>query len=88
MIFKDRKKKHETKVHRKTLNPVFNETFNFKVSRRIRIYLLIRSRTPLPFPLSIQYETARFCKDFEKLVNCKDLLVNCKDFFSKLQGFS
>nr|CAB3266771.1 synaptotagmin [Phallusia mammillata] len=27
----DKKKKHETKVHRKTLNPVFNETFNFKV---------------------------------------------------------
>jgi len=26
----DKKKKHETKVHRKTLNPVFNETFNFK----------------------------------------------------------
>nr|NP_001107602.1 synaptotagmin [Ciona intestinalis]BAF93470.1 synaptotagmin [Ciona intestinalis] len=27
----DKKKKQETKVHRKTLNPVFNETFNFKV---------------------------------------------------------
>ena len=26
------KKKFETKVHRKTLNPVFNETFLFKVS--------------------------------------------------------
>ncbi|XP_033741124.1 synaptotagmin-1-like isoform X2 [Pecten maximus] len=26
----DKKKKHETKVHRKTLNPVFNETFVFK----------------------------------------------------------
>merc|ERR1711935_1187653 len=29
-LLPDRKKKHETKVHRKTLNPVFNETFNFK----------------------------------------------------------
>ena len=28
----DKKKKYETKVHRKTLNPVFNETFTFKVS--------------------------------------------------------
>lgn len=28
----DKKKKFETKVHRKTLNPVFNETFVFKVS--------------------------------------------------------
>jgi len=27
----DKKKKYETKVHRKILNPVFNETFNFKV---------------------------------------------------------
>ena len=27
----DKKKKLETKVHRKTLNPVFNETFTFKV---------------------------------------------------------
>ncbi|XP_075470044.1 synaptotagmin-2 isoform X2 [Ascaphus truei] len=27
----DKKKKHETKVHRKTLNPIFNETFTFKI---------------------------------------------------------
>lgn len=32
-IMPDKKKKYETKVHRKTLNPVFNETFVFKVSR-------------------------------------------------------
>lgn len=31
-ILPDKKKKYETKVHRKTLNPVFNETFVFKVS--------------------------------------------------------
>ena len=31
-IMPDKKKKFETKVHRKTLNPVFNETFVFKVS--------------------------------------------------------
>ena len=30
-LLPDKKKKFETKVHRKTLNPVFNETFNFKV---------------------------------------------------------
>ena len=29
-IMPDKKKKFETKVHRKTLNPVFNETFIFK----------------------------------------------------------
>ncbi|KAG9510156.1 Synaptotagmin 1 [Fragariocoptes setiger] len=30
-LMPDKKKKFETKVHRKTLNPVFNETFNFKL---------------------------------------------------------
>ncbi|XP_072025953.1 synaptotagmin-1-like isoform X2 [Amphiura filiformis] len=30
-LLPDKKKKFETKVHRKTLNPVFNETFTFKV---------------------------------------------------------
>ena len=30
-IMPDKKKKFETKVHRKTLNPVFNETFIFRV---------------------------------------------------------
>ncbi|KAK2162329.1 hypothetical protein LSH36_100g04021 [Paralvinella palmiformis] len=30
-LLPEKKKKHETKVHRKTLNPVFNETFIFKV---------------------------------------------------------
>lgn len=29
-LLPDKKKKFETKVHRKTLNPIFNETFNFK----------------------------------------------------------
>lgn len=31
-LLPDKKKKFETKVHRKTLNPVFNETFQFKVN--------------------------------------------------------
>ncbi|MBN3315624.1 SYT1 protein, partial [Atractosteus spatula] len=30
-LMPDKKKKFETKVHRKTLSPVFNETFHFKV---------------------------------------------------------
>ena len=28
----DKKRKQETRVHRKTLNPIFNETFKFEVS--------------------------------------------------------
>lgn len=38
-LLPDKKKKFETKVHRKTLNPIFNETFTFKVSlyRRIKV---------------------------------------------------
>lgn len=37
-LMPDKKKKFETKVHRKTLNPVFNETFIFKVKKIIYIY--------------------------------------------------
>lgn len=32
-LLPDKKKKFETKVHRKTLNPAFNETFVFKVRK-------------------------------------------------------
>ncbi|ENN83432.1 hypothetical protein YQE_00209, partial [Dendroctonus ponderosae] len=31
-LLPDRKKKYQTKVHRKSLNPVFNETFIFSVT--------------------------------------------------------
>ncbi|KAA8590789.1 hypothetical protein FQN60_001732 [Etheostoma spectabile] len=30
-VLPDKKKKYDTKVHKKTLNPVFNETFTFKI---------------------------------------------------------
>lgn len=33
-LLPDKKKKFETKVHRKTLSPVFNETFTFKVKTK------------------------------------------------------
>lgn len=32
LLLPEKKKKFDTKVHKKTLNPVFNETFVFKVS--------------------------------------------------------
>lgn len=32
-LLPDKKKKFETKVHRKTLNPTFNEQFTFKVQK-------------------------------------------------------
>lgn len=43
-LLPDKKKKFETKVHRKTLNPVFNEQFTFKVllmcsSSHCRLYM-------------------------------------------------
>lgn len=52
-IMPDKKKKYETKVHRKTLNPVFNETFVFKVP-----YAEIGSKT-LTFAV---YDFDRFSK--------------------------
>lgn len=42
-LLPDKKKKYETKVHRKTLNPAFNETFTFKVMR-------LEVLQPLPRP--------------------------------------
>lgn len=38
-LLPDKKKKFETKVHRKTLNPVFNEQFTFKVGLALRVQL-------------------------------------------------
>lgn len=37
-LLPDKKKKFETKVHRKTLNPVFNETFVFKVFKLLQSF--------------------------------------------------
>lgn len=39
-LLPDKKKKFETKVHRKTLNPEFNETFTFKVCKLSIKYLV------------------------------------------------
>lgn len=39
-LLPDKKKKFETKVHRKTLNPVFNETFQFKVNDILFLFLV------------------------------------------------
>ena len=43
-LLPDKKKKFETKVHRKTLNPTFNEQFIFKVVSEIWD-ILIRHET-------------------------------------------
>ena len=40
-VLPDKKKKFETKVYRKTLNPVFNETFIFKVCSLIDFHVEI-----------------------------------------------
>lgn len=40
-LLPDKKKKFETKVHRKTLNPEFNETFVFKVGLQIKLSLFV-----------------------------------------------
>ncbi len=48
-LLPDKKKKHETKVHRKTLNPVFNETFTFKVKCSFSRPVLLTPTTTLCF---------------------------------------
>lgn len=54
-LLPEKKKKYDTKVHKKTLNPVFNETFIFKVSLGDKICLLleklVRRRRPSCFPV-------------------------------------
>lgn len=47
-LLPDKKKKFETKVHRKTLNPTFNEQFTFKV-HRIQTLLNNISQFLIPF---------------------------------------
>lgn len=37
-LLPDKKKKFETKVHRKTLDPTFNEHFTFKVPLKIHLH--------------------------------------------------
>lgn len=37
-LLPDKKKKFETKVHRKTLNPTFNEQFTFKVRPQLSTF--------------------------------------------------
>ena len=44
----DKKRKFETKVHRKTLNPFFNETFAFKNVNKQKSKQDIRAADPLP----------------------------------------
>lgn len=46
-LLPDKKKKFETKVHRKTLEPSFNETFTFKVTPVKEIIVLIKCWTLL-----------------------------------------
>lgn len=41
-LLPDKKKKFDTKVHKKTLNPVFNETFVFKVCRSKCFFLIVK----------------------------------------------
>lgn len=53
-VLPDKKKKFDTKVHKKTLNPVFNETFSFKVSRNV----WVQTRPPCWCLMMIPYTFA------------------------------
>ena len=51
-LLPERKRKYETKVHRKTLNPVFNETFKFEVCKIPNLGILVQNlvRHPVTLP--------------------------------------
>ena len=63
-VLPDKKQKFETKVQRKTLNPIFNETFVFKVRARflycchVSISYLVR---PHHFCLSVFVHGVLYC---------------------------
>ena len=52
----DKKRKFETKVHRKTLNPFFNETFSFKQVRIILVSLAMNSLFSFQVPYSETFD--------------------------------
>lgn len=57
-LLPDKKKKFETKVHRKTLSPVFNETFTFKVNFVIEISRKFAKKTSFFQLQSLPYADA------------------------------
>lgn len=70
-LLPDKKKKFETKVHRKTLSPVFEETFVFKV--RLQLYRSIISFVPsirvidrLPFLVSLSLQNVPYAEAMNK----------------------
>lgn len=60
-LLPDKKKKFETKVHRKTLNPEFNETFVFKVTIERQ-----RSRDEsIQINLCLSFVESAICRGYE-----------------------
>lgn len=69
-LLPDKKKKFETKVHRKTLNPVFNESFTFKVSwtmtkKNLVSVLVIKLVVPC---FDLFQKSHRFCHSFFQIL--------------------
>lgn len=69
-LLPDKKKKFETKVHRKTLNPTFNEQFTFKVSR-----FALRNES---FMMKLVY--LYYIRNVCLLANCSHLSWTCHSF--------
>lgn len=60
-LLPDKKKKFETKVHRKTLEPNFNETFTFKVDWRRKSQLFIPTDSQV-HDQRVVYRTFQGCR--------------------------
>ncbi|VDQ06156.1 unnamed protein product [Trichobilharzia regenti] len=89
-LLPEKKKKHETKVHRKTLNPVFNETFVFKVSLNYFLFYVYLNQLKRNFGLStFFYHENVFRKTISVTVTTGyvvilKLFANCPTFWSTL----
>ena len=63
----DKKRKFETKVHRKTLNPFFNETFSFKqVTTEFHVMTFNYLLAQVPYSETFDKTLVFSCFDYDR----------------------
>lgn len=77
-LLPDKKKKFDTKVHKKTLNPVFNETFVFKVRSPETLFLIVK----------ININSALTCKEWLSFFQSHNIDKSWKQVYACLYDLS